>query len=163
MFKSTSEGGWLKKKASFIVKDLQARQLASISEAVAEVYRKTFQNQIEIIKDKFQSNENDMSIDEFGYSNFFMTLDWSATYNNYLISEMARRKDNPTYAFAAQIGIRTNKVTPNEYLDISTSEDSVFLSNNMTPTQYEFFKNTVLKDDNGQVFSMTQIGKNKIK
>ena len=50
-----------------------------------------------------------------------MTLDWSATYNNYLISEMARRKDNPTYAFAAQIGIRTNKVTPNEYLDISTA------------------------------------------
>ena len=161
LFKSTSDSGWLKKKASFIVKDLQARQLASVSEAVSKVYRKTFQNQIEIIKEKFQSNENDMYIDENSYSNFYMTLEWSATYNNYLISEMARRKDNPTYAFAAQIGIRTNEVTPNEYLDISTAEDSVFLSNNMTPTQYEFFKNTVLKDDNGQVFSMTQVGKTK--
>jgi hypothetical protein len=161
LFKSTSDSGWLKKKASFIVKDLQARQLASVSEAVSKVYRKTFQNQIEIIKEKFQSNENDMYIDELGYSNFYMTLDWSATYNNYLISEMARRKDNPTYAFAAQIGIRTNKVTPNEYLDISIPEETVFLSNNMTPTQYEFFKNTVLKDDNGQVFSMTQVGKTK--
>ena len=89
----------------------------------------TFEGALEVIRQKTISEEKPMIFDKDSgnYSNFYMSADWTALYNNYIISELALRDDRPTYKVVAQEGIRFSK---QQYLSDS---------------QYEYYKNTLVK------------------
>lgn len=150
LFRSGGDAGWLKSKVDFIVQKLGARYLASISENVAQMYNSVFNNAISVVRKTFKANESDFiqEIENGGYSNMYMALDWSASYSNYLISELALYEDNPTYMGIHQIG----------YSEEGTEKPSIYFSKQayVTESQYETLKDTLVKDEKGNVIPVYQ-------
>ena len=56
-----------------------------------------------------------MRYKNLGYSMLYMSNDWTALYSNYIITELALRKDNPTYKITHQTGLRRRITTPIKY------------------------------------------------
>jgi|LSQX01.1.fsa_nt_gb hypothetical protein len=151
LFRSEGEAGWLKGKVDFIVKDLQARQLASVSERHARGYKKIFEGSLQIIRNSMIKNEEKpMRFKNFGYSMLYMSNDWTALYSNYIITELALRKDNPTYKITHQTGLRRRITTPIKYSKANVLvTDSV--GNELTQEQQDYFEDSVVRDENGNL------------
>ena len=151
LFRSEGEAGWLKGKVDFIVKDLQARQLASVSEKHARRYKEIFEGSLQIIRNSMIiDEEKPMRFKNFGYSMLYMSNDWTALYSNYIITELALRKDNPTYKVAHQTGLRRRITTPIKYSKANVLvTDSV--GNELTQEQQDYFKDSVVRDENGNL------------
>ncbi|HPW96357.1 MAG TPA: hypothetical protein PK557_05250 [Paludibacteraceae bacterium] len=154
LFRSEGEAGWLKGKVDFIVKDLQARQLSSVSERHARRYKEIFEGSLQIIRNSMIKNEEKpMRFKNFGYSMLYMSNDWTALYSNYIITELALRKDNPTYKTVHQTGLRRRITTPIKY-----SKANVLVTDSegreLTPEQQEFFKDSKFKNEKGNLLSL---------
>ena len=143
-FRSGGEAGWLKSKIDFIVKDLGARKVISISEKVSQIYANEFNNSLEIINNNKQTPIKDLKLwaKNFGYSNIYMASDWTAMYSNYLISEIAFRNDKPNYVVVDEEEPDNIKYSKKAYT---------------TNSQFNFFKDTVVVDIFGNIAPIYQL------